>query len=100
MSVQLQKCVIELAAGILLVKVVPQVLCNLDGLILGQLGGARDVQDRSAQFCMRGLLVSAARWDIIVTSTLGSTAIATASGGIVIVIVICKVASAMYIVVH
>jgi hypothetical protein len=87
---QLNEHIEEVGPEALVVEVLPEVLCKLDGLILRQLGGAGNVQEQSTQLGERWLLVSATRRGLVLAAALGSATVVTA---VVVVSVICDAVS-------
>jgi len=61
----------------LVIKVFAKILCNLNRFVLWQLRGACDVEQEAAKLRERRFFVSAA-WRIVISTSLGSTAVITA----------------------
>lgn len=91
-NLQLDHDIEEVGADTLIIKVLPKELCNVNGLVLWQLGGTGNVEEQSTQPRKRRLFISAA-WDtFIMAASLGPTAIVTT---VVVVIVICAAMSVL-----
>lgn len=86
LCLQLYQDIEKVRAETLIVKVFSKVLCDLDSLVLWELGGTGNVQEQSAQLGERRLLVSATWTSVIVTAALGSATVITA---VMVVVVIC-----------
>lgn len=82
---QLHENVEEVRAKSLVVKVFPKVLCNFNGLILRQLRGACNVQQKAAKLGEGRFFVSAA-WGVIISTSLWAT---TVVATVVITAIIC-----------
>jgi hypothetical protein len=87
---QLNQDIEEVGPEALVVEVLAEVLCDLDGLVLRQLGGAGNVQEQSTQLGERRLFVSATGRGVIVAAALGSATVVTT---VVVVSVICDAVS-------
>jgi len=74
---QLHEHVKKVRTKTLVIKVFAKILCNLNRFVLWQLRGACDVEQEAAKLRERRFFVSAA-WRIVISTSLGSTAVITA----------------------